>query len=104
MLTVKQPGVYSVMVDQAGDNNWNEALMAFTVTVEDEGVPTIVPLLSFATLNETGVAILATDDLINGEYTVVKMMDLDKNGGGWKVLATVGTARFFKAAFHKSEE
>ncbi len=53
--------------------------MAFTVTVEGEGVPTIVPQLSFSTLNEaslpvnvtgtpnTTVAILATDDLIKGE-------------------------------------
>ena len=89
--------------------------MAFTVTVEGEGVPTIVPQLSFTTLNEaslpgnvtgtpnTTVAILATDDLINGEYTVVETVDLDENGGGWTVLATVGTARFFKAAFHQSE-
>ena len=116
VLTVRQPGDYTVMVMQAGNNNWNSAETTFTVTVEGEGVPTIAPQLSFSTLNEAGltvnvtgtpnttVAILATDDLINGEYTVVETVDLDENGGGWKVLATVGTARFFKAAFHQPEE
>ena len=116
ILTVTQPGSYTVMANQAGDALWLAAPeVSLTVVVQGTGIPTIEPQVSVdgledgaLTLDVTGapnslVDILFTDDLIDGSYTVVRTIQLDVDGNGSIALPTLGEMGFYRAANHVEE-
>ena len=113
VLTVNRPGAYAVRADQPGDDRWLAAPTAeLMVVVEGGGDRTVRPRLSVAglengalTLDVAGapdakVDIRSTDDLVAGEFALVRTIRLDADGNGTVVLPASNPTGFYMAEEH----